>query len=101
MASTFKIEYLPTAQKDLTEILEYINEDNPTAALEFLDAIDSTISKLEDFPFLGHIPKDNRLKALGYRILVVNNYLVFYIVADNIVEIRRILHGKRKYDFII
>ncbi len=101
MGSKFKIEYLPIAQKDLTEILEYINKDNPTAALKVLDAIDCTISKLEDFPFLGHIPKDNRLKALGYRILVVNNYLVFYIVTGQIVEIRRILHGKRKYDFII
>ncbi|NPV80513.1 MAG: type II toxin-antitoxin system RelE/ParE family toxin [Firmicutes bacterium] len=28
------------------------------------------------------------------------DYLIFYTVRDDLVEIRRILHGKRKYDFL-
>jgi len=103
MSNKFRIEYLPIAEKDLTEILDYIQIDNPTAALNLLDEIDKAISKLAYFPYMGHAPKDHRLILLNYRMLVVENYLVFYVVLDEEegVEIRRILHGKRKYDFII
>lgn len=50
---------------------------------------------------MGQIPKDNRLQSLKYRILVIDSYLVFYVVKDTIVEIRRILHGKRRYSFLL
>ena len=86
--------------KKTTEILEYIQIDNPTVALRLLDDIDKTISKLAYFPYMGHAPKDHRLIHLNYRMLVVENYLVFYVVLDDVIEIRRILHGKRKYDFL-
>lgn len=101
MANKYKIIYLPIAQKDLTEILEYVQADNPTAALDLLDQIDQAVSNLELFPFMGQIPKDNRLQHLKYRMLIVGNYLIFYVVIGKTVEIRRILHGKRKYSFLI
>ncbi|AGA68229.1 addiction module toxin, RelE/StbE family [Desulfitobacterium dichloroeliminans LMG P-21439] len=103
MNNKFRIEYLPIAEKDLTEILEYIQIDNPTAALNLLNEIDEAISKLSHFPYIGSIPKDQRLILLNYRMLIVANYLVFYVVLDeeNVVEIRRVLHGKRKYDFLV
>lgn len=100
MSNKIRIEYLPIAEKDLTEILEYIQIDNPTVAVRMLDDIDKTISKLAYFPYIGLAPKDQRLIQLNYRMLVVENYLVFYVVLDDVVEIRRILHGKRKYNFL-
>lgn len=101
MSKKYIIEYLLIAEKDLTEIIEYVQLDSPQSALNLLDEIDSTISKLEDFPYLGKMPRDARLQYLNYRILIVSSYLVFYVVKDNIVEIRRIIHGKRKYDFLL
>lgn len=83
------------------EIVEYVQIDNPAAAIKLLDEIDEAISRLEEFPFRGRVPDDARLKALNYRILVVGNYLVFYVVADNAIEIRRVLHGKRQYEFLL
>lgn len=100
MNNKYPIEYLPIAEQDLIEILEYIQIDNPSAALQLLEEIDKSISKLAYFPYMGHMPKDQRLIQLNYRTLVVESYLVFYVVLDEIVEIRRILHGKRKYDFL-
>lgn len=100
MNNKFRIDYLPIAEQDLTEIIEYVLLDNPSAAVDLLEEINSAISKLEDFPYLGYVPKDNRLIHLKYRILVLQNYLIFYVVSDGVVEIRRILHGKRKYDFL-
>jgi len=100
MEKKYKIEYLPSSAKDLAEIVDYIKIDSPQSALNFLDKIDESISRLEQFPFIGVIPKDIRLQSLGYRILIIDNHLVFYVVFDDIVEIRRIISGKRKYDFL-
>jgi addiction module RelE/StbE family toxin len=101
MNKKYRIEYLPIAEQDLTNIIEYITLDSPQSALKLLDEIDESILKLEDFPYMGINPRDTRLQRLKYRILVVSNYLVFYVVKDDYVEIRRILHGKRKYQFIL
>src|SRR5665648_1009468 len=100
MKNKYPIEYLPIAEKDLIEILEYVQIDNHAAALQPLDEIDKAIYKFAYFHYMGYIPKDQRIIQLSYRNLVVENYLVFYVVLDAIIEIRRILHGKRKYDFL-
>ena len=101
MDNRFRIEYLPIAENDLTQILEYIQVDNPSAALSFIEEIDRAISKLAFFPFMGPVPKDQRLIYLNYRMLVIGNYLVFYAILEDVVEIRRIIHAKRKYDFLV
>lgn len=101
MSKKYKINYLPLAQQDLVEIIDYIKKDNPAAALGLVNEIDEEISKLEDFPFMGITPKDLRLKSLNYKMLVIDNYLVFYVVKDDIVEIRSVLHGKRRYPFLL
>lgn len=100
MEKKYKIEYLPSSVRDLTDIVEYIKIDSPQSAMNFIDKIDESISRLEQFPFIGIAPKDIRLQSLGYRMLIIENYLVFYVVSDDIVEIRRIISGKRKYDFL-
>lgn len=101
MDKTYKIEYLPIAEEDLYNIIQYIILDNPNAALAMADKLDQSISILELFPNSGTIPNDIRLQALNYRMLVVDPYLVFYVVLNDTVEIRRILHGKRKYNFLL
>ncbi|MEC0334188.1 type II toxin-antitoxin system RelE/ParE family toxin [Paenibacillus macerans] len=100
MDKKYKIEYLPIAEEDLSEIIQYIMLDNPDAALSMANKLDQTISTLEIFPNSGSIPNDLRLQALNYRMLIVDPYIVFYVVNDETVEIRRILHGKRKYHFL-
>lgn len=99
----YNINYLPIAIKDLEKIIDYIQTDNPDAALKLLEKIDESISQLKDFPYKGRSPKDDHLQSKDYRILVVKSYLVFYVVNKNYneVEIRRILHGKRKYEFLL
>lgn len=103
MSKKYNTLYLPIAQKDLIEIIEYIQQDNPSAALELLNKIEETISKLEYFLYMGTQPKDSLLQYKGYRILIIDSFLVFYVVKENEseVEIRRIIHGKRKYSFLL
>lgn len=101
MNPDFTIQYLPIAQQDLEEILTYIEKDNVIAAASFINEIDQKISQLTQFPHSGLIPKNERLEKLGYRVLIIHQYLVFYVVKDFVIEIRRILHGRRRYDFLL
>ena len=101
MNRKLKAEYLPIAVSDLDEIFEYICQDDPGSAASLLDTFDECIRKLEVFPELGVVPKDERLRYLGYRMLIIGNYLVFYVIMEDVIEIRRILHGSRKYSFLL
>ncbi len=97
MKKKYELQYLKIAKNDLDQIFDYILRDNQTKALEILDEIDDKVSKLANFPELGKQPEDEKLKTFGYRVLVIRNYLVFYIITGNIIEIHRILHSSLDY----
>ncbi|MEW6447597.1 MAG: type II toxin-antitoxin system RelE/ParE family toxin [Bacillota bacterium] len=97
----YEIIYLPSAQGDLLDIFDYVKRDRPEAANRLLQLVDEAIGRVADFPWLGREPRDERLQQLGYRILVVDNYLIFYVVKSGHVEIRRVIHGRRRYEFLL
>ncbi len=101
MKKPCEIRYLPAAENDLESIFQYISKDRPIAAQAWLEKFDQSVSNLGMQPELGSIPKDSRLKKLGYRVLVVGKYLVFYVVKKDLVQIRRIIHGARRYEFLL
>lgn len=101
MSKKNSIRYLSSAEKDIEDIFDYISRDNPSAASNILEKFDKTITKLASHPFLGIIPNDIRLKRLGYRMLIIDNYLVFYVVKKTTIQIRRIIHGARQYKFLV
>lgn len=101
MTRPLEIRYLSTAQNDLEDIIQYIKIDNPGAAASMLDELDRSISLLAENPKLGVVPKDVRLQKLGYRVLIVRKYLVFYVRKTDFIQIRRIIHGARRYSFLL
>ncbi len=101
MSEPYEIRYLSVAEKDLIDIFEYIKKDNPTTAISQLEKFDNSISKLELNPFFGVISEDEWLKKLGYRMLIIDKYLVFYVIKTKTIQIRRIIHGSRQYSFLL
>jgi len=99
MPKLYKVVYYPTAIDDVTNILNYISIDNPPAAIELINKLDYVISSLSQFPNKGVTPKDFNLKSKKYRLLMVDSYIVFYIVNDvlSIIEIMRVLSSKQNY----
>ncbi len=100
MSKPYEIRYLKTAERDLLDIFKYIKKDNPSAAAFQLEKFDASIFLLALNPYMGIVPKDKRLKTLIYRILVVDQYLVFYVVKPKMIQIRRVIHGARRYHFL-
>lgn len=98
----YQISITEAAEQDLNDIFDYIANDNSDAARRLAENIEQGILKLEDFPLMGAIPKKPRLARQGYRILIVDIYLVFYVLLnEETVEIRRVISGKRDYKFLL
>jgi toxin ParE1/3/4 len=95
------LRYLPVAQADLIEIFDFIAQDSPNRALSFVEKLDRRIGLLEQHPLLGRIPRHPKLREYGYRVLIVESYLVFYIIRGQTVEIHRVVHGSRNLDHLI
>ena len=90
------VRLLSVAEEDLSEAITFIAADNPDAALALADTIEKGLGDLASHPRMGRVPDDSNLMQMGYRYLVVENYLVFYVIEARAV-IHRILHGARNY----
>ncbi len=93
----FHVRVLPAAESDLHDIIEYIAAERPSAALRLAEKIESALRRLETHPLLGKLPQDTELIKMGYRYLIVENYLIFYTHQARTIFIHRILHGARDY----
>ena len=95
--SKYEIRFLKIAEEDFAEIISYIAMDSPKSAAGLAEKIMKDIEILSHNPQLGRVPSDEDIKILGYRYLIIRNYIVFYTIEDNIIYIHRILHGARNY----
>lgn len=93
----YSIRLLRAAEDDFTEIITYIAADKPSAAEALATKIENNLNLLCKNPRLGRIPNEEELIKLGYRYLVVQNYLVFYTIEERTVYVHRIVHGARDY----
>ena len=101
MPTEYTLRYLPIAQEDLVSIFDFIAQDSPKKALTFLTRLDKRIGRLERHPLLGRIPRHPKLREYGYRVMIVESYLVFYVNRDREIEIHRVVHGSRNLDHLI
>ncbi|MGE5861762.1 MAG: type II toxin-antitoxin system RelE/ParE family toxin [Ignavibacteria bacterium] len=97
----YQIRLLSIAEEDFTEIITYIAADNPSAADTIADKIEKNLEVLSENPSLGRIPREEELRNLGYRYLIIQNYLIFYTIEERTIYIHRILHGARNYKTLL
>jgi len=99
--SKFQVRLLKIAEEDFTEIVSFIAADNPTAARAIANKIEKNLELLSENPHLGRIPRDEEIRNLRYRYLIVQNYLIFYTIEEKTILIHRILHGAQNYKSIL
>ncbi len=92
-----QIRLLGLAEEDLVDIVTYIATERPAAAQKLAYRIEKDLRLLADNPYLGRIPEDEELTRLGYRYLVIEDYLAFYTVESNAVIVHRIINSARDY----
>lgn len=92
-----KIVYLPLANDDIIEAVDYIADrlDAPQAAADLLNELDATVQRIADFPYAHELYRTTRPMRDEIRKVSVKGYVLYYAVFEDTVEIRRFLHGRR------
>ena len=100
-ADKYEIRFLTIAEEDFNEIISFIAADDPNAAEKIALKIERDLELLSENPQLGRIPRDEDIKKMGYRFLVVQNYIIFYTIEAKIIFVHRIIHGARNYKALL
>lgn len=99
----YQLKIFPLAQLDMEQIFEYIAVElaNPTAALGQIDDFEKAFENICLFPESCPYISNEYVKEKFLRKLVVNNYIVFYRVKDNEIQVIRVLYGMRNYESLL
>lgn len=103
--SNYSVHFTKFAMNDLDDIYLYISKElfAESAAEALLNRLENSIMQLKEFPKLGSRLTDQYLRMKGYRRIIIDSYIIFYIVNEQKkrVIIMRILYGKRKYEDLL
>ncbi len=91
------VRYLPLFWGVLNSAITYIARvlKNPTAAELLLDSTELAISDHLTRPTMGRVYHGKREHETTYYCFAVGDYLAFYVVDGDTVEMRRFLYGAR------
>lgn len=99
------LKFTAKAEEDLDKIYEYISNNlfASESADSLMDKFENKILRLKSFPCSCSFVMDETLKKRGYRKLIIDNYIVFYLVNEQKqqVVIMRILYGASNYNNIL
>jgi len=82
------------ALSDLNAIAEYIALDKPSAAINLVKKVFSSIERLEQFPESGRKPPE--FKKSRYLEVVVNPCRIFYRIEEDILYIVYVMRSEKK-----
>lgn len=99
----YKLSVLPLFEEDLNGIVDYITEqlNNPTAALNLVDDIESAIKERLEAPVAFAPYQSSKKRIHPYYRINVKKYSVFYVVIGDILEVRRVLYSGRDIDRLL
>jgi len=94
-----KLRILPLFEEDLNQIIDYISLqlENPQAAYSLVDDVHEAIRKRLPYAESFEAYPSRKKRPLAYYRIYVKNYIIFYVVDDDTMEIRRILYGRRDW----
>ena len=89
-----EVRWSPSAEADFIHIIQYVREQNATAADRVARTILDGIVMLEKFPLSGRPGR-----VLGTREIVFTPlpFLAVYRVRENILEVLRVMHGAQRW----
>ena len=97
MATRFRLS--PEATTQLGDILEFLADENPAAALRVRNAIYEACEQLAGMPGMGHSRED--LTERPVKFWSVFSYLLVYDPSSDPLEIVAVIHGARNVEQIL
>lgn len=99
----YKLRYLPLFEDDLYEAVSYIANvlHNPQAAEKLIEETEAAILERSKMPLSFEPYHSVKVRKNAYYRIYVGNYTVFYVVIDDVMEIRRFLYSRRDFDELL
>ncbi|GHU43081.1 translation repressor RelE [Clostridia bacterium] len=103
MAELFKLRYLPLFYQDLSQVHDYISHilQNPMAAKQLIESTEQAILNRLHNPLASSPYHSFKNRNFPYYSIPVKNYIVFYVVIDQVMEVRRFLYCKRNFSALL
>ncbi len=89
-----RLEWSVYAMDDRTAIFDYIEADNPQAAITVDDRIEEQVEGLLRFPELG---RPGRIEGTREFVIQRTPYIAAYRVVGETIRILRVLHGAQRW----
>ena len=96
----YSVGFLPDAVNDISGIITaFVSLGSKQGAIRIREKINKAARQIRQFPYSGCTVRDEKLAKSGFRMIVVENYLMFYKVFEDEKNILfyRVLNGKRNY----
>lgn len=95
----YELRILPLFEDDLNKIVDYITFrlKNPAAAERLVDDVERAIR--DCLPFAESFERYHsvRERRYPYYRIYVRNFTIFYVVIDNVMEVRRIMYSRKNW----
>ncbi|MDR1029057.1 MAG: type II toxin-antitoxin system RelE/ParE family toxin [Clostridiales Family XIII bacterium] len=103
MGRVFLLRYLPLFEEDLAAARDYIalNLQNPKAALRLIEDTEKAICNRLENPLIYAPYFSLKDRRQPYYRINIRKFAVFYVVIDNVMEVRRFVYSKRNLHDII
>ena len=90
----YKLVFLPTFEEDMNQAVDYIalTLNNPDAADRLLEDVLHAIHERLKCPEAFEPWKSEKVRDQVYYRIYVRRYTVFYVVYDDVMEVRRFLY---------
>lgn len=88
-----EVRLRPRAYDDLAEIISYISQQNPSAAIRIVDEVEHfCLTSLSDNPRIG---TEQNTIVDGLRIFLIAGYRLCYFIREDHIDVVRVLHQVR------
>ena len=96
-SKSYQLRYLPIFEQDLISSVNYVinilkNED---AALRLIDDVEAAILERLKNPVSFEPYHSAKERDYPYYRIYVGNYVIYYVVIDDVMEVRRLIYGAR------
>lgn len=93
----YGLRFLPLFEYDLNEAVEYIRYHlgNPEAAMRLIDEVEAAVLKRLENPEAFEKYHSAKERKYPYYRIYIKNYIIFYVVIDDVMEVRRLVYNKR------
>lgn len=92
----YKLRYLPLFEQDLIQTISYITNvlKNTDAAEKLVNDIEDAIQERLEYP-LAFEPFPSKKRDYPYYRIYIRNYVIYYVVIGDVMEVRRFLYVAR------